>query len=215
MRTLKFAALFAVLSTLAAAAPSFALLSDVSYFDFAGWDVAQVTNAAGQDFNLGGGLSVNVRVDGDLTTDPIYSGGWIRSGHLNANDTNRFRFTFTGNVNQLVVKTATVDKFEEFDIIGVGPETYFHHAGSAPNISSIGTSGIELMGTATGIGPMGAAFGETTTSAQVNLPVIIRHTSLRANKWEFFMVGRTVPEPSTYGLLGLSLLGLLGLRKRG
>jgi hypothetical protein len=51
----------------------------------------------------------------------------------------------------------------------------------------------------------------------MGLPVIVRHSTVGnfKNKFEFFMIGTVVPEPSSFALFGFSLLGMLALRKRG
>lgn len=212
MRTLKNSrVVVASLFVLCTAAPSVALLPNVNYFDFSGWDHNQITSPAGQTFNVAPGLNVTVTGVGAFSLPSEFSGGFIRSKHLNAGEMNEFRFSFGSSI-PVVVKSTTVDKFEDVRIYGVGAESYFHDSGSAPTVSPDG-SGIQLLGT--GVGPT-AARGETTTFAQANaFTVRIQHRSLAPNKFEQFMVGTVVPEPTSAGLLSVILAAAGLLRKRG
>lgn len=213
MRTYKATSVFAVVLTLLFAANAFAALPNVQYFSFAGWDSSLIDNGPGQTFNVGNGINVTVQGFGDFTVpSEATTATSFRSGHLVSGDRNQFHFTFDTSL-PVVIKTATVDLDEQVEIIGVGPETYVNMSGGAPTVTPI-TSGIEIQGTGYGTGT-GAAMGETMTYAQINQAVIVRHDSLRNNKWEFFMVGTTIPEPNSVGLLGLGAFGLiLGGRKR-
>ena len=61
-------------------------------------------------------------------------------------------------------------------------------------------TGISIEGNAFGIGEMGAAFGETTTSGS-ELTIDYRALSpISANKFEFLMVGTIVPEPGSMAI---------------
>ncbi len=212
MRTNKFAACFAVAFSfvLAATTSSYGLLADTQYFDFSGWTHATVVSPAGQDFNLGGGLTANVKAVGDFSFDSAFVAGAIRDGQLNANELNSYTVTFNQAL-QLVVKTATVDTDEIVTIVGGNPASYVHSFGAAPTITPL-AGGLQIQGNGFGISPTGAALGETrlgTTST-----VTFTHASLFFQKYEFFMVGQIVPEPGSLGLLAVGLLGLLRFRKK-
>ncbi len=135
--------------------------------------------------------------------------GAIRDGQLSANEFNTYVFQFNQTL-PLVVKTATVDSQERVGIFGIGPENYIHDQGAPPTVTPFG-SGIYLVGNGVGIGPGGAAQGETVIAASDR--VTINHLSFNPNKWEFFMVG-TVPEPGSMGLLFLGMITMLQFRHR-
>jgi hypothetical protein len=221
MRTIKVLSALAVVASLFFTAPSHALLMNTEYIDFSGWDATQIDNGGGQlftdVFSSLPGVDVFVQATGNFSRASKFQNGWIHDGLLNSNESDTFRFTFSSTVPDLVIKTATVDSQEAVDIMGVGPEMYFHDSGAVPTISPLGTSGITIVGTSTGQGATGASKGETTSLAQMGQPVIVRHRTLGnfRNKFEFFMVGRVVPEPNSFILIGFSLLGVLALRKRG
>ncbi len=214
MRAIKSLFVVSVAIVLFTAAPSFALLPNVTYFDFSGWNHAQIVGG-GQTFTVAPGLDVTVTAVGDFSVDSKFSGGFIKSGELMANEMNEFRFNFSKSI-PVVVKTNSVDRFEDFRIYGIGSETYFHDRGSAPTESVSGT-GLKLVGTGVGLDPTdGAARGETVTAAQAGAATLrFQHRSLANNKFEQIMVGTFVPEPNCLTLVGLCLAGLGVFRKRG
>ena len=71
MRFYQFAAivLVAVSAVFASTGTSFALLSDTLYWDFTGWDHSMIVSPAGQDFDLGDGVMVNVKGKENQNTD--------------------------------------------------------------------------------------------------------------------------------------------------
>ena len=221
MRTIKILSVFAVVASLFFAASSFALLANTEYIDFTGWDDTLIDNGPGQTFfdvfPSTPGVDVFVQATGDFSRESRFAAGWISDALRNPNEADNFRFTFSQSIPELVIKMATVDRQEAVDVIGVGPEMYFHDSGAFPNLVPIGGAGLAVIGDGVGQGPAGAAMGEVTTGAQMGLPVLVRHRNLFnfADKFEFFMVGKIVPEPGSFSLFGLGLLGLLGLRKRG
>jgi hypothetical protein len=193
------------------ASPSFALLSDVVYFDFSGWDNSLVTSPGGQTFNnIFGDVDVTVEASGALSVPTKFTAQSIKSGLLEPG-TNTFQFTFSEPL-RLVVRTYTVDSQERAGIFTTSSESYFHNAGANPTVTSF-MSGIRLVGNGTGISPTGAADGETLTG--VTSLLTVTHQGFRTNKYEQISVGTLVPEPNSVSLFGIGLLGLvMRFRKR-
>lgn len=209
MRTFKTTSVVAIVLSLLSAASTFGAFGGTEYFDFSGWDHSQVTSAAGQTFSVStpgfGSANVNVKGFGPFTGGSSWTASnFIQSGHLDAGDRNQLFFTFDTTL-PIVIKAATVDQDEHIQVIGVGPEAYCHIGGLAPTQTAI-TSGLQIQGNGYGAN---AAQGEIITYAQQNQAVIVRHDSLAANKYEFFMIGTIVPEPNSAALLGVGAIGLL------
>ena len=205
--------LFSVCLSLVAAAPSFALLPDTLYFDFTGWDHDLVTSESGQTFmNVIGDIDVTVMATNanGFTWDTRASGMDIESGNVTPG-TNTFKFTFTESL-RLVVQQKTTDSQEVFGVFGIGDEAYVHDFGAPPTVSDF-NSGIHIAGNGVGISPTGASRGETIVGP-TNL-LTVTHQGLFNNKFETFMVGTIIPEPSSCSLIGIGFFGMLmSFRKR-
>jgi len=211
MRTFKSTSVFAVVLSLLAVASSFGQFGfgpgAVTYFDFTGWDAAQVQSASGQTFmDIIPGVDVTVTGIGDFDFASGFNGSNITVGHADAGDSALLLFEFDTTM-PLVIKQSTLDPQETLEVFGVGPETYSNISGAAPTqSSSSGGSGLTLQGNGFGAN---VAIGETLTMAQQNQPVRVTYTALANNKFEFLMVGTIVPEPNSAALLGVGAIGLL------
>ena len=146
-----------------------ALINDVTYFDFPGWNHAAIAGGGQLFSDVFQDIDVVVSAVGDFSIDSQFSGGFIHDGLRFANELNEYRFIFSRSI-PVVVMTATVDPTEQVRIFGVGNEVYFHGSGDLPTISPIG-SGIKMVGNGAGSGPAGAARGETLTFAQSCNPI--------------------------------------------
>ncbi len=218
MRTFKSLVCFVVLSLVSSSA--FALLPNTQYFNFSAYDQTIAATPAGQNFvGVVPGLNVNVKALGTFDVPVFFNAaGNFRAHYMTPTDPQgmtkelTLRFTFSQPLD-VVVKSGTVDGREKVKITSAGAESYFHDYGAAPTITPSGT-GIQIQGNGFGINPTGAARGETLIPG-VSL-VNVTYSVLADNKFEFFMVGRLVPEPSGLGAIGMGLLVFLRrLRSRG
>ncbi len=203
-------------ATLIMSASAFAGLSDVVYFNFAGWDQDLIVN--------GGQTFTDIYEDIDVTVTPLgtgmfdgtpgskFTGGLIRTKHVDPG-AHTFRFTFSEPL-RLVIKTETIDPKESVTISTSSTETYFHESGAPPTITP-SMSGISITGNGFRVAPNGSAFGETLTGEASVLTVSYRAMNNVMTKYNQFAIGTLVPEPNAIALLGIGGLGmLLQLRKR-
>ncbi len=183
--------------------------------DFSGWNHSQVSSSAGQTFdNISGDLDVTVNsvgaFDSDSTFEITMSGGVaaIRAEHTSAKS-NSFVFHFSRPVD-VYIEFTRLDTAELLGIYGIGPESFLHLGGLEPTTTPDG-SGIKLQGA--GIGAS-AADGRVFSGPTSVLTVTYQSTVDGLPKYLDFNVGTVVPEPSTFSMFGIALIGLLQLVRR-
>ncbi len=198
------AVLFAA-NAASAAVPSSAL----EYLNFAGWNHATIA-AGGQTFN-------DVYEDVDVTvttigTHPIastYSAAGVLTGRDVAGS-HSFRFVFSRPLD-LVLEVNSVDRHETLSVFTTGTESYMHQFGGSPTVTTP-SGGIALNGVGFGVNPTGASKGQIITFAD-RMTLSYQSSVSSPVKWERFRLATIVPEPNTFLMTALGLVGL-ALRNR-
>lgn len=189
--------------------------AQITWLNFSEWDHATVSG--------GGQLWTDIFEDADVTVTATADNGFAMdtaasvAGIFSPNPEpgkNTFGFTFSKPLS-LVVEIQTTDGQEEFRVTGAPGKAYTHLNGAAPLLATDGSS-LVIQGTAYGVTPTGASRGLIYLANPTNL-LTLSHEGKFVNKFERFRVGvltSPIPEPAGLGLVMMSLVGLIGLRRR-
>jgi hypothetical protein len=207
----------AAVVVLALSSVTFAAPGDITWFDLTGW--TSIDNGMSNTFtDIGGcvGCDMTVTAIGDfpLGNAATMGGEFLNAGHPTPNSSHSFRFDFTCS-DQYVVEVLTNDNEETVNVFMPGTENWSLVSGSSPVVSPIG-SGLMFQGVATGFGSPGVSNYQVYPSGDIST-ITVTHASLdQPDKFEFFRIGKieSVPEPGTFSLIGMSLLGLIGMIRR-
>lgn len=193
--------------------------SSSEILDFSGWDHSAITSGGQMFENVCGNVDVMVTANGDFEAPSEFHS--TLTGSVSSIQTQlipvgsqSYTFEFSEPIS-LVLDMDLLDTYESLAITTDGSASYNHGGGSMPMLTPI-DDGLMLQGTAVGMGSDGAAYGNIPLGDTSQVTMTYSALPSSFTKYGAFSLGKiaVVPEPASFGLFWIGLIGLFGFGRR-